>query len=316
MKKNFIILLFNIILFCSCNKSDSPTVSGPTGKPDQPVLVSPANNSTAVTRPATFKWNASSGASSYTLQVSAFSDLSLINYNQTGITGTSQVVDVLSHDIKYYWRVKAENSYGSSAWSDVWNLTIESFVCGKDSLLYYGAIYHTVQIGGQCWLKENLNIGTRINGTVLATNNQVIEKYCYNDQEAYCTLYGGLYYWNEAMQYSSIEGSRGICPYGWHIPTLSQMQSLGVSVNGVSNALKEKGEGTGAGAGTNISGFSALLGGYLGNAYFEIGNAADFWTSSVDVWQPQKMQLAGNSPVITYTATPPVYGYSIRCIKD
>ena len=64
-----------------------------------------------------------------------------------------------------------------------------------------GDYYNTVLIGDQCWLRENLNIGTRIDGILDQTNNTIMEKYCYDNLEANCKTYGGLYQWNEAMQY-------------------------------------------------------------------------------------------------------------------
>jgi len=125
-----------------------------------------------------------------------------------------------------------------------------------------GKVYNTVLIGSQCWLRENLNIGTRIDGSQVQTSNSMIEKYCYNDDPDKCETYGGLYQWNEAMQYSTIEGTQGICPDGWHIPTKVEFQILQTFVGADGNALKAIGQGTGLGAGTNTSGFSALLAGY------------------------------------------------------
>ena len=62
-------------------------------------------------------------------------------------------------------------------------------------------------------------MGTMINGISNQTNNDTLEKYCYNDDTANCSIYGGLYQWNEAMQYVTTSGAQGICPTGWHIPT-------------------------------------------------------------------------------------------------
>jgi len=49
------------------------------------------------------------------------------------------------------------------------------FVCGVSKVYYEGQTYNTVQIGDQCWLKENLNIGTRININEKYTDNGIIE---------------------------------------------------------------------------------------------------------------------------------------------
>jgi uncharacterized protein (TIGR02145 family) len=49
---------------------------------------------------------------------------------------------------------------------------------------------------------ENLNIGTRINGTQDDTDNEIIEKYCYDNSDSLCKIYGALYQWNEMKEYN------------------------------------------------------------------------------------------------------------------
>jgi uncharacterized protein (TIGR02145 family) len=90
---------------------------------------------------------------------------------------------------------------------------------GTPTVTYEGQVYNTIQIFSQCWLKENLNVGTMINGTSYMTENDTLEKYCYDNDPANCTEYGGLYQWDEVMQYTTQPGTRGICPPGWHLPT-------------------------------------------------------------------------------------------------
>jgi subtilisin family serine protease len=87
--------------------------------PAAPVLSSPANGATRVTIPAALSWIASTGATSYTLQVSTSSSFSSFAYNVSGITTTSKSVSTLSKSRKYYWRVSATNGSGTSAWSVV-----------------------------------------------------------------------------------------------------------------------------------------------------------------------------------------------------
>ena len=81
-------------------------------------------------------------------------------------------------------------------------------------------------IGGQKWATANLNVGTMIPATGGQTDNGTIEKYCYNNLESNCATYGGLYQWNEAMQYSSTEGAQGVCPAGSHIPSDGEWKTL------------------------------------------------------------------------------------------
>jgi len=102
----------------------------------------------------------------------------------------------------------------------------------------------SVTIGNQVWMAHNLNVGNIINGGVLQTDNGVIEKYCFNDQESNGDIYGGFYQWDEMMQYSEEEGAQGICPDGWHIPTMAEVDILIQNIGGyeiAGGALKEDG---------------------------------------------------------------------------
>jgi len=87
-------------------------------------------------------------------------------------------------------------------------------------------VYPTVQIGTQCWMRKNLNYGTRITGTIAQTDNCINEKYCYGDDAANCNLYGGLFQWDEVMAYRNTPGSQGLCPPGWHVPTQAEWMTL------------------------------------------------------------------------------------------
>ena len=101
-----------------------------------------------------------------------------------------------------------------------------------------GNPYNTVVIGDQCWMLENLNTGDRIDGANNQTDNNNIEKYCYADLESNCDIYGGLYQWDEMMNYTTQEGTQGICPYGWHIPTRAEWTALTDSLGGTSPEVR------------------------------------------------------------------------------
>ena len=81
------------------------------------------------------------------------------------------------------------------AFSQSW-LCGSSFTDSRDN-----TVYNTVLIGNQCWMQQNLNYGTRINGNTGQSNNSVPEKYCYSDLVSNCNVYGGLYQWGEMVQY-------------------------------------------------------------------------------------------------------------------
>jgi len=214
------------------------------------------------------------------------------------------------------------------------NTTTTPFVCG-DVILYGGETYHTISISSQCWFQENLNIGTRINGSTDQQSGNGIEKYCYNNSETNCTTYGGLYQWAEAVAYTNgatnisspdpaFSGNiQGICPTGWHIPTYSEFETLQTAVGGSTqgNVLKAIGQGTGSGGGTNTSGFSALLAGYrwdYNGGFLNLGTYAYFWSSTEysSVHAAYNVNLISNNSNITFDYNPKYDGFSVRCLKD
>ena len=101
----------------------------------------------------------------------------------------------------------------------------KSWQCG-DKVSYKGQDYNTAKIGSQCWFAENINVGKMINGEKMQTDNEVIEKYCYQNKESNCDVYGGLYQWEEAVQYNNKERAQGICPEGWHVPSDDEFCTL------------------------------------------------------------------------------------------
>jgi uncharacterized protein (TIGR02145 family) len=105
---------------------------------------------------------------------------------------------------------------------------------------YGGEIYPTILIGEQCWMAKNLNIGKRIDHVIEARDNDTIEKYCYLNLEEYCDYYGGLYQWDELMQYSTIGEGQGICPDGWRIPSVTDYAQLYTYVEGYSGPLRKQ----------------------------------------------------------------------------
>lgn len=177
--------------------------------------------------------------------------------------------------------------------------------------------YNTVQIGEQCWLQRNLNIGEMIDGRDTSTNNGVIEKYCYDDDQTNCDKYGGLYRWDEALQYTDSSGTQGICPEGWHIPAANEFRQLVQTVSNNSSKLRIDGDVlTGRG---NESGFSALLTGYMSTygSFKRIEDIAYFWSSS-ESGQKAATAMFFYEIVPEVLITPKLKneGFSIRCLKN
>ncbi len=228
------------------------------------------------------------------------------------------------------------NVFNGTFWSNIDGTAADAWHCGQ---LFAdtrdGQIYPTVQIGTQCWFAKNINIGTRINGSANQTNNSILEKYCYDDLPSNCNVYGGLYQWDEMMQYVTTEGAQGICPSGWHVPTDDEWCTLtqyldptvictSVGWSGMNGGGKMKEAGTfhwilpNAGA-TNESGFTALPGGNrnVTGTFSNLGNNAYFWSSteysSTYAWLRALTFNNYDVSRINYAKT---NGFSVRCLKN
>ena len=185
--------------------------------------------------------------------------------------------------------------------------------------------YNTIQIGNQIWMDKNLNIGTMILAGESAINNDVIEKYCYNNDTALCSTYGALYSWSELMQYNFQEGSQGICPDGWRIPTVTDWQILINYLGGANQAggkLKES--GTTHWKSPNLvseetSIFNALPSGYFNaqnNQFQSIEESTYLWSSSGNGAFTWGVFLQHSDSATVILSNPIQSGLPLRCIKN
>jgi len=194
---------------------------------------------------------------------------------------------------------------------------------GVETVPYAGKTYNTVQIGDQCWLKENLNVGTKINSDSLSdnqTDNGIIEKYCYDNDESNCATYGGLYQWDEAMQYTTQEGTIGICPSGWHIPTLAEFEALEDYVNDQAAPLVDESQNATAYTPTNETGFSALFAGHrnlINGGFSYLGSVTYFWSSAErSSGQAHFRGLWDGGSDVFQNFNFKSFGFSVRCLND
>ncbi len=97
------------------------TTAAVVSPPTAPTLASPANGATGLSTSLTLTWNASTGATSYGVQVSTDPSFSATVVNQSNITTTSYAVNGLTGNTTYYWHVNATNSGGTSAYSSTWS---------------------------------------------------------------------------------------------------------------------------------------------------------------------------------------------------
>jgi len=207
---------------------------------------------------------------------------------------------------------------------------------GFPIVFYGGKLYNTVQIFSQCWIKENLDIGTMLQPGEEPEPNGIIEKYCYENNPVNCVLYGGLYTWEEMMKHSSNPGIQGICPEGWHLPTDEEWKILeGVADSQyiIGDPIWDTDWERGNDAGTNLKstdswlfegngidkyGYTALPGGYyIMFSFYSLGELGSWWTSTVTnsnyAWgRYMNSQKSGVERISQHKEE----GYSVRCVKD
>lgn len=187
---------------------------------------------------------------------------------------------------------------------------------------YDGNVYHTITIGEQVWLQENLKSLHYSDGT------EIPDVVAYNNDDSLAEIYGRLYSWVAAMRDSTQPGVQGVCPCEWHIPTDQEWSQLESYLGGAAIAggkMKDTGTtfwnapNTGA---TNISGFTGLPAGefdayYNPNKFWLLHLAAVFWTST-QINQPQALEryLSHDNAACGRLPWYKVMKYSVRCIKD
>ena len=171
-----------------------------------------------------------------------------------------------------------------------------------------GKVYNIVKIGSQTWMAENLKFVT-------------LKSYCYNNQTDNCNKYGRLYTWAAAMD--SVGSWRGICPSGWHLPTMAEFDTLISSAGGQTKAFLRLKSTTGwkgpNGDGTDIYAFNALPAGYRDEQafYYKESDSAYFWSSTEESAYKAKYFFLGNyAGDLKVDNQRKDYAFSVRCVKD
>ncbi len=207
------------------------------------------------------------------------------------------------------------------------DILIYSFSCGSPFTdLRDGQIYNTIQIGEQCWMAENINIGTMISGGQNMSNNSILEKYCYDNDSGNCEVYGGLYQWNEMMQYSTNQNTQGICPEDWHLPSDMEWFELENFLDpSINNPELFGWRGTDCGEKLFEGGssqFEALLSGVKNwdtGDFLNIGESTVFWTSTINPFNPVHSwfrKLVINNPQSYRNGASKLFGTSVRCLMN
>ena len=228
-------------------------------------------------------------------------------------------------------------NYLSTATTDDGSCDYSCFGCVSPSMDDY--TYDVVQIGDQCWFRENLRTTTYATGEAIPTvtgnsaweglNTGATCVYENNEIVAAASSNGRLYNWY------AVNNPQGLCPSGWHVPSNQEWTELwnnvGAASTGVSTVLKstsgwddyETGFGPcpvlESGNGSNLFDFSALPSGYrygyFGGNFDDQGEGAYWWTATGG-GSPPSWYIRSNPQYGPNTTYDKRFGLSVRCVMD
>jgi uncharacterized protein (TIGR02145 family) len=184
--------------------------------------------------------------------------------------------------------------------------------------------YKWVKIGAQVWMAENLNFGQAAG-------------VCYNNVSTMCTAVGKLYNWGSFMQLGgssycntnncvpsgTTAHHQGVCPEGWHVPSVGEWATLFTAVGGKENAgafLKANTRWSSNQGADNYS-FTAYGSGYYNSQprqYEQLGEAAYWWTTQ-QAGNASAIYVslsAANNEATTRYSTAKINGLAVRCVQD
>ena len=247
---------------------------------------------------------------------------------------TGWVLD-LAPGTRYHMRAYATNSQGTAYGDTVAFTTLPGIDTVND---VDGNVYHTVTIGNQVWMVENLKVTHFKDGTPIA--NVVQDDWMDYPYAAWCDYlenpdwsgsFGRLYNW------AAVADPKGLAPEGWRVARENDWQILEMTVGMLSatadllgwrgsdegGKLKDAGvdnwviPNTGA---TNEVGFTAVPGGIRSADGHEssVQLVGFYWTSTIeDIYRTEAWmrRIDYNRTDIFRHHFPKGCGMSVRCIK-
>ena len=235
-------------------------------------------------------------------------------------------------NMKYYIRAYATSNTGTVYGNEVSFQTLKWFD-GMTVTDIDGNIYHTVKIGTQIWMVENLKTKHYVNGDLIQNiidlnewDNLKTGAYSdFDNNPVNSEIYGKLYNWYV------IKDARKIAPIGWHVSSYEDWDTLCTYLGGINIAggkLKETGlahwfePNVGA---TNEVGFTALEGGaHLTNSFNPFNG--NWWISKSEYRYfdaygslecPWLIKMYYYNTTLSFGYTRFInWGLSIRCVMD
>ena len=263
-----------------------------------------------------------------------------------GLGVFTSVLTNLTSGTTYHVRAYATNGAGTAYGNEV-SFTTSSDITTQDGQPCFGTatvsdvdgnVYNTVQIGNQCWMKENLRTTKYADGTSITLVSSASVYYPGNNSSNVAN-YGNLYNWfavmrNSSSSYTNPSGVQGICPEGWHVPSDVEWTQLTDYVSGQSAYLcgadstyiaKSLAHTQGWSSSTNTcvvgnnpslnntTGFGALPAGCCNGVVSTFGLDAEFWSATHAYY---RCLTYNNSVVRRENNSTLNIGLSVRCLRN
>ena len=220
------------------------------------------------------------------------------------------------------------------------NIKYDSMVDPRDK-----QVYKVVKIDvpdanySQVWMAENLNYADSVKTPSLKSGN-----WCYNNDEKNCKVSGRYYTWAAAIDSVALASDdkapldcgygkkcgldravQGICPDGWHLPSIYEWGLLSVAMGPAAVAgepLKAltgwNDAGTDHNNGTDLYGFAALPTGrrISATSWEKVGSDVYYWSATEYSANDGRYFNINNVYTNSYTyQNSKSYGQSVRCVK-
>jgi len=281
-----------------------------------------------------WNWESVAGADGY--KYNTVNNYSTATDNGTNTTFTQTGLNCETEYTLYVWGYNACGN--SSALVINHNTSDCPWACGNDFTdIRDNNIYQTIEIGNQCWIKENLKylpsvVGAGTGSTTVA--NYYVYGYNGNDvsvakNTSNYTTYGVLYNWTAAMT---------ACPNDWSLASDQDWKDLEINQGMSSAHANVEGWNRGTNQGSKLAGGTWASGPLTSNAEFgvsgfrvlptgirnttstfdDIGSRGLIWTSTESAGTAWQRLIHQNRTDIYRGAAghDKAFGFAVRCIKN
>jgi uncharacterized protein (TIGR02145 family) len=217
---------------------------------------------------------------------------------------------------------ESPDAQNNTPYEECLNKNSKAFKYGTFTDARDGETYHTVKIGNQVWMAENLRF--KAEGSFAAGNDEENVK-----------KFGRLYTWTSALDipaefvdqspakdlamYEKMKDKnyQGIAPEGWHIPSNKEWEELMGNVDSRSNGTEFRSACVWQKPGKDSLGFFALPAGYRfdDGSFRHFGRRARFWSKD-EYGKANAYRLSITENSVDIEGVYRSDALSVRCVKN